>query len=444
MVRTRYVALAFAVTAATAPLIVASPVSAAPSELTFSGSTLYTGTSPVITFDDQNEEAGAFTLDLFKGETKVATITSGDDVSALSTFKWTIPTGVKKLVDSGLTLHLSSTDEEPAFETVESAEFAIATSTIGSIQLQDPGEEEDDDPVVVTSAAAGSTHTLVWEKLGATGSKVKVDLVQKINGKDKKIPLLKETANDGSEPVTIPTSAVANTTTRIEITPSNKAATPGKSEDFEVTGVSAPTVKVVAAGDEAGDSALTTAKNGDTVNVTWTGSAPVQLDLYAEGATKPAAKITKSAKDGSFEYVIPAKLAAGKYTVKATVVGVKPAVTADSGEITIAQPTYTVGELAGPWTQGETVTISWTSDGSSAGSTSSVTVALVNGTKVTKIDAKGVTENGAGSVEWVVPAKQAPGTTYKVRVINNNVKQAEGTFADSADLTIQANSTKLS
>jgi hypothetical protein len=203
-------------------------------------------------------------------------------------------------------------------------------------------------------------------------------------------------------------------------------------------------VKVVASGDDAGDSAVSAAKNGDKLNITWTGGATVQLDLYLDDATKPAAKIAKAAEGGEYEFEIPAKLAAGTYSVKATVVGVKPAVSGDSDDIAVVQPTVTATAVTGPWTQGETVTIAWTSNGAAA-SNGSVTVALVNGEKVTKIDSKAVTTNGAGSIEWVVPAKQAAASTYKIRIINNNVKQADGTFDDTdATFTIAANSTVVS
>jgi hypothetical protein len=450
MIRTRYVAAAAAIAVAGSSLALAAPASAAPSTLTFSGgSTLYTGANSTLTVDLDNTETGAYTLDLMKGEVKVATVATGTDVAGLATVKWTIPASTK-LVSTGLNLELKSTATTPAWTAIESSSFAIAQSTITGIQLQTPAEEPEDpeeepgDPTPVTTAAAGSTHQLAWTKAGATGAKVKVDLVQKIDGKDKRIPLLKETANDGLEDVTIPAAAVANTTTRIEITPSNKSAIFGKSADFAITGVSGGAVKAVALGDDAGDTALTTIRNGDKVTIAYTATAAVQLDLYLEDTTKPAAKIVKSDTGGSYDFEIPAKLAAGNYFVRATVVGVKPAVTVDSAEFAVAQPAYTVVDPTGPFNQGETVTVTWTSNGRADSSTGPVTVSLVAGDKVTKIDTKAVTTNGAGSLEFVIPAKQAAGTTYKVRVSNNNVKEADGTYDDSATFTIAANSTVVS
>jgi Ser-Thr-rich glycosyl-phosphatidyl-inositol-anchored membrane family len=446
MIRTRHVALAFALSAVATPIIAVQPASAAPALTSSVEDTLYTGSSPVFTFDaDEDEDiTGAYALVLYKGETRIATLATGTDVTALTTYKWTIPTGVKKLVDTDLTLQVVSTATTPAFPAVATEAFAITPSTIGAVALVDLPADDEDLPVNVTTAAAGSTHTVTWDRLGATGSKVKIDLVQTISGKDKRIPLVKETTNDEAEDITIPAAAVANATTRIEVTPSNKAATFGESADFAVTAIAAGTVKVVAANGDADDSAIDAAKNGDTITITWTNAAPVQLDLYLADATKPAAKIAKSATDGILEYTIPAKLAAGDYTVKATVVGVKPAVSADSDTIAVAQPTFTATDVSGSVTQGETVTLAWESNGSAVESTSSVSILLVAGEKATKIDAKAVTLNGDGTIEWVVPAKQAAGTSYKIRVLNNNLKQADDTYDDSAAFTITANTTVVS
>ena len=443
MLRTRHVAIAIALAAVTAPLMTAQSASATASTLTI-GSALYTGATPTITWTDENTETGAYKLELYKSLVKVATIATGSDVTALSTLKWTIPTGAATLVTTGLTLKLSSTATTPAFTAVDSTSFAIAASQIDAVTFVTAAVDPNDD-VAVTSVAAGtSTKSVRWSKLGATGAKVNIDLVQKIDGKDKRIPLVKETANDGLEMVTIPLTAVANTTTRIEVTPSNKTALLDKTSDFAVVAPGAPDVLAFRA--DEGGSFLTAAKIGDTVAIVWTGNAPVLIDLWLAGATKATMNVSKAATanadgDNVLLYKLPAKLVAGNYTIKASIAGLKGAAIGTSNTIAIAHPVITTTDVTGPVTAGQSIVVDWTTTGSTYGSEIPVTVSLVAGDKATALDAKAVTVDGVGALEVLIPAKTAAGTTYKIRVSNNNLKVADGTYDDTTAFTIALNGT---
>lgn len=192
-----------------------------------------------------------------------------------------------------------------------------------------------------------------------------------------------------------------------------------------------------------------TVKNGATLTISWSyahhSALPVKLELFAGSATKATLAIEKSAASyrdgggGTYTWSVPAGLAVGAdYTIKATVVGGKSGASDASPVFAVTAPSLTVTDapFEGGIVYGATVPITWTSD---SGVSQNVTVSLVKGTKVVaKLNAKEVTSNGTGTLNWLVPTKFAAGSDYKVRVTDNDVTTLTD---DSAAFSIGPNPT---
>jgi hypothetical protein len=393
MIRTRYVAAGVAVSLLSLPFIGASPASAAAGQVAVTGP-LQTGDTEVIDFTD-GDETGAYTVELWQ-TTKVATISSGSDITALADLNWTIPTGVTAYVGAGFTIKVAP-GTGATFTAFESSSFAIEASNVNTVAGQG------------TTWATGVAKTITWDNTGATGDLVDISIVDSA-GKAKAI--VKKTANDETESVTLPLSTVAATGYKVKVTPSNKAATAGESAAVEVTATAAPSVAVT-------DDTIT---RGDELEVTPTStSGNVKLDLVlASAPTKSVAVLSKSAASGDPVAIAwPAKLAAGTYKVVATVLGSKPVVTASSADITVAAfpaitiATGTADALAAKVTQGQTVTVAWTS---AATEDPGYVVSYVIDGKETKINAKATSTAGDGSVSWLTSSKVGAGTTYTIKV----------------------------
>ena len=383
MIRTRHVAGTVAVALLSLPFMGVSPASAAAGTAAVTGP-LYTGNTETITFVD-GDETGAYAVELWQ-TAKVATISSGSDITALGTsLKWTIPTGATALVGTGFKVKVVP-GTGATFTAIESSTFAISQSAVDTVAITGSP----------TTWSAGVEKTITWDRKGQTGDKVDISIVSSAG---KATVIEKGVDNDESEAIVLPLKTAAN-----------KAAATGDSAAVEVTAATAPTVAV----DDS------TPTRGQLIEITPTStSGPVQLDLVLTSApTKSVAKIAKAAPSGEVvEFVIPAKLAAGDYKVLATVVGAKPAVTGLSSSLTVSTlpaitiDTDTANALAAGVTTGQSVTIEWASDVDGL-----VIVSVFAGTKETKLDSKEVTAGGTGSYTWVASSKLAAGADYKIQV----------------------------
>ncbi len=417
MIRTRHIAGTVVVALVALPLYGISPASAAAGTAAVTGP-LYTGNTETVTFVD-GDETGAYKIELWK-TAKVADLGSGSDITALgTTFNWTIPTGVAALVDTGFKIKVVP-GTGATFDAIETSAFAIQSSAVDTVAITGSP----------TTWAVGSAKTITWDNKGQTGDEVDISVVSPAG---KATVIAKGLDNDESESIVLPLKTAAATGYKIRVTPSNKAAAAGDSAAVEAVAAAAPSV----AFDDA------TPTRGQTIEITVTStSGPVKLDLVKKGTTKSLAVISKSAAGGDVvEYKVSSKIAADTYSVIATVIGTKPVVSSTSGDVVVsAYPAIALGgstatALSGGLVAGQTLVIGWTSDADG-----SVSVGLVKGDKETKLDAKEVTVGGAGSFAFVVPAKQAAGTDYKIRITSNDDKTI---LVNSSTFTISANPTVL-
>ena len=180
---------------------------------------LQLGDTETINFVD-GVETGAYKVELYKADAKIATIKVGTDITTLGgSLKWTLPTGNKTLVAADTyKLKVVSTATSSPFTTYQSSTFAIEGSKIATVTGQG------------TSWAQGEAREISWTKSGATGSLVDIALMQGT----KATVLVKGTPNDGTEELTVPLTLAAATGYKVRVTPQAKTATYAESTAVEI------------------------------------------------------------------------------------------------------------------------------------------------------------------------------------------------------------------
>lgn len=165
----------------------------------------YTGETKSITWT-VGAETGAYTLELHSASAKVATIGTGTDITA-GQFSWTIPRSVAAIKAEDLTVRIV-----PAAATAaNSSSFDLRGSTVtGVTSCRDNFQVEYQQVFClhggnpVTWFPAGLSQIVFWGRAGEIRGPVKIELLRTVNGATTATVLVKSTADDGTEVVTIP------------------------------------------------------------------------------------------------------------------------------------------------------------------------------------------------------------------------------------------------
>ncbi len=173
---------------------------------------------------------------------------------------------------------------------------------------------------------------------------------------------------------------------------------------------------------------------GTTQAITWSRSgtldANVKIELY-QGGSKALDIAAATDNDGSFDWLVPATLAAGSdYLVRVTTADAAYSDDSDLFAITVTPPAITVtAPTAGAtWAVGTTQAVTWTRAGALD---DQVRIELYQGgAKV--LDIATATGND-GSHDWLLPADLAAGSDYVVRVttVDDAVSDDSGLFTIS-------------
>jgi C1A family cysteine protease len=178
---------------------------------------------------------------------------------------------------------------------------------------------------------------------------------------------------------------------------------------------------------------------GTTQAITWNvaGSldANVRIELF-KGGVKSGDIAATTANDGSFDWAIPASLAAGSdYLVRVTTADAAYSDDSDLFAVTVTVPAITVtAPVNGAnWGIGTVHAITWTKAGVLD---ANVRIELFKG-GVKALDIAASTPND-GSHDWTVPATLADGGDYAVRVttVDDAVSADSGVFAISSVPTL--------
>jgi len=283
----------------------------------------------------------------------------------------------------------------------------------------------------------GGTYTIAWTSSGDVGTTVRIELEK---GGVPASVITSSTDNDGAFDWTIPTDLTPGGDYRVRVTDEVTSTTDASDGDFSITAAAQPLRITSPNGGESWQ-----AGTGHTI--TWTGDscADVRLELWRGGAFDSTI-VSSTPNDGSYAWEIPAgQPAASDYRVRVVCTSDPSNFDESDGDFAITAaggPTITVTSPNGgeSWVRGYPYAITWTSSG---GVGATVDIALYKGGVFDSAIASGV--SNTGRYDWTIPASQAPGSDYRVRVSDASAPsvfdQSDGDFSiieEAPTLTVLA------
>lgn len=355
------------------------------------GETFTAGTTNAITWS--SDITGNVRISLLKAGAHYSLISSSTPNDG--SFDWLIPSGLA--AGTEYTVKIASAVTPLLFD-VSDANFSVVAGGGTTVTVTAPNGGE--------SFAAGSTCPITWTS-DVTGF-LRISLQK--NGVDYML-ISAQTVNDGSFDWLIPATIASGTDYTVKICYClNPVISDVSDAAFEITGGSGSTVAVVSPN---GGETFTA---GTTNAITWSSDITGNVRITLLKAGLHYALISSStSNDGSFDWLVPARLAAGsEYSVKVAsaanyllfdVSDAYFAVVPGGGTIvTVITPNG--GEAI---VRGTSYDVTWTSD-----ITGNVRITLLNGgVQVGLISA--CTPND-GSFAWLVPAGITAGTDYTVKI----------------------------
>ena len=252
----------------------------------------------------------------------------------------------------------------------------------------------------------GTTQTIKWNSTGSPGTYVKIELLKP--GKLNQL-IVSATLNDGSHPWLIPAAQLPGTDYKIKITSTTNAAYNDTSDNYFT--IPAPSFKVISP--NGSESWI----RGTTQTIRWNSSESpgtyVKIELLKPG--KPNQLIVSATlNDGSHPWFIPAAQIPGTdYKVKVTSTINASNYDISDNSFTIPVPSFKIVFPNGGenWIRGTTQTIRWNSTESPG---TYVKIELLKPGKPNQLIISATLNDG--SHPWLIPAAQAPGTDYKVKI----------------------------
>ena len=252
----------------------------------------------------------------------------------------------------------------------------------------------------------GTTQTIRWNSSGSPGAYVKIELL-KPGGANKVI--IASTLNDGSHPWLIPAIQAPGTDYKVRITSTTNVAYNDTSDNSFT--ILTPSFTVVS------PNGSENWVRGTTKTIRWNSTESpgtyVKIELLKPGVANRVI-VASTINDGSHPWLIPAGQTPGNdYKVKITsTINVSNNDTSDD-LFTIPAPSFTVVSPNGSenWTRGTTQTIRWNSTESPG---TYVKIELLKPGVANRVIVASTINDG--SHPWLIPAAQAPGTDYKVKI----------------------------
>ena len=252
----------------------------------------------------------------------------------------------------------------------------------------------------------GTTKIINWSSTESPGSYVKIELLKP--GVPNRV-IISSTLNDGSHPWLIPATLAPGNDYKVKITSTINASNNDTSNDNFA--IPAPSFKVVSP--DGGENWT----RGTTKNIRWNSTESpgtyVKIELLTAGVLNRVI-ISSTLNDGSHPWLIPATQIPGNdYKVRITsIINTSNKDTSDDN-FTIPTPSITVVTPNGGenWTRGTTRIITWNSTESPG---TYVKIELLKPGKPNQLIIASTLNDG--SHPWLIPAAQAPGSDYKVKI----------------------------
>jgi hypothetical protein len=292
---------------------------------------------------------------------------------------------------------------------------------------------------------AGSTQTISWTYTGDPGSNVGIELLKggSVVGT---IASSTSVGDDGagSYPWSIPSNLITGNDYQVRVFSTTNAAVVDTSDsDFTLAGMGIAVVSP-----DGGE--IWPAGVKQTIGWTYTGSPGpyVKIELFKGGVLNKTLATNApigSGGSGSYLWTPPATQTPGTdYRIKVTSTTMSACTDTSDGNFSITAPSLTVTAPNGgeSWAAGTKQTIRWSYTGSPG---SYVKIELYKaGALLSTIRATAaVGSGGSGSYLWTIPATQAAGADYKIKVTSTTMStctdMSNGNFSITAPaLTVTA------
>ncbi len=272
----------------------------------------------------------------------------------------------------------------------------------------------------------GGAYAIKWQKQGEQNAYVKINLMK---GRSTLVrTLTKKTDNDGSFDWMVPNALALGSNYFIKVKTIDNLVC-GDSDKFSII---VPAIMVTA------PASGTAWVKSTAETIAWSKlgmqDANVMIQLY-KGTTKVSDISLSAPNNGIYNWLVPATLADGLYTIRITtldgrVKGVSKRFTIADGVITVIQPA-----TGAKWYRGMPWDISWTTGGAV---NANVRIQLNRGaTKV--LDISPSTPMAGGTYHWTIPAAQAVAGNYSISVtaLDNLARGKTANFSIlSGDITV--------
>jgi len=361
------------------------------------GETWTVGTTQTVTWTSQGS-VGNVNIDLStNGGTNWTTLVSntGNDGSEAIT--------VPNTPSSTCRIRVQEPDGSPSDTSDNNFTISVVTPAI-TVTAPNGGE----------TWTAGTTQTVTWTSSGTVGS-LNIDL--STNGGTNWTTLVSNTANDGSEAITVPNTP--STQCRIRVQEPDGSPSDTSNNNFTIAPAPAITVTAPNGGE--------TWTVGTTQTVTWTSQGSVgnvNIDLSTDGGTNWTNLVSNTANDGSEAIPVP-NTPSTQCRIRVQEPDGSPTDTSDSNFTITAppQPTITVTSPNGgeTWTAGTTQTVAWTSQGSVGNA--NIDLSTDGGTNWTTL-----VSNTANDGSEAIPVPNTPSTQCRIRV-----QEPDGSPTDTSD-----------
>jgi YD repeat-containing protein len=384
------------------------------------GESWISGTTQRISWSYSGNPGSSVKIELLKGGVLNSIITASTPIGIYGSgsYTWTVPAG--QASGNDYRIRITSTSNSAYMDTSDN-DFSIVPPSI-TVNIPNDGD----------SWVAGTTQWIEWIYSGNPGSSVKIELL-KGGALNSTIAASTPIGGNGwgSYSWAIPAGQTTGNDNRIRVTStSNSAYVDTSDNDFVISIPDAIAVTSPNGGEswQAG--------TGRTISWTYTGNpgATVTIELLKGGVVNSTISAsTPIGGDGwgSYSWAIPAGQTTGTdYRIRVTSTSNSAYVDTSDTDFAVVPPNITVSVPNNYeyWSAGTTQTISWSYSGNPG---SSVKIELLKGgvfnSTITANAPVGI--SGSGSYAWTIPAGQASGTDYRIRVTSTS----NGAVVDTSD-----------